>query len=416
MFILRLFAVCISIKTVFFIFFFIFLDRRTRAAIAKPALNTTDASKMNAIDSITLNDQHFASPKRKDCKLDTNLLSSMTSERATKSTTNSTTTIMNGKKSGKTAKKQAQSITKYFHNSDEYNNEFANVKDDIQSNADTKPSESNTTLPMNNNKSDEGTNLENNITEQKPSTDAIHNGQVLLSPDAKASLLNGVKQTTPHRIVCHSSPTKKQRLYVKSPVKDPAKSFSSLNIRDAASPKAKTNRKKDQLKSRRKLNVENCENGDSVTNGSVHSDATTLSNGDASASKTDEQNAVNQNNEFKLPNGTAPRRVHDTLLTQFFPIRRSVRKTKKAVEQEQSRSIEIAIEKQLEDGLDVEMFEGKGRGIVAARPFQRGEFVVEYIGELIDQTEADRREEEYARNADFGCYMYYFKHKEQQWW
>lgn len=103
-------------------------------------------------------------------------------------------------------------------------------------------------------------------------------------------------------------------------------------------------------------------------------------------------------------------------LTDYFPVRRSIRKTKKAVEQEYLRRIEIAIEKQSEDGLVVKVFKEKGRGICAGRPFARGEFVVEYIGDLIEQNEAYRREEIYAKNSSVGCYMYYFKHKEQQWW
>lgn len=103
-------------------------------------------------------------------------------------------------------------------------------------------------------------------------------------------------------------------------------------------------------------------------------------------------------------------------LTDYFPVRRSIRKTKRAVEQEHLRHIEIAIEKQSEDGLVVKWFKDKGRGICAGRPFARGEFVVEYIGDLIEQSEADRREEIYAKNSSVGCYMYYFKHKEQQWW
>lgn len=103
-------------------------------------------------------------------------------------------------------------------------------------------------------------------------------------------------------------------------------------------------------------------------------------------------------------------------MTDFFPVRRSIRKTKKAVEQEYLRHIEKAIEQQSEDGLVVKLFKDKGRGICAGRPFARGEFVVEYIGDLIEQNEADRREEIYAKDTAFGCYMYYFKHKEQQWW
>lgn len=108
--------------------------------------------------------------------------------------------------------------------------------------------------------------------------------------------------------------------------------------------------------------------------------------------------------------------IQSKQMTDFFPVRRSIRKTKRAVEQEYLRHIEKAIEHQQEDGLVVKCFKDKGRGICAGRPFTRGEFVVEYIGDLIEQNEADRREEIYAKDTAFGCYMYYFKHKEQQWW
>lgn len=62
------------------------------------------------------------------------------------------------------------------------------------------------------------------------------------------------------------------------------------------------------------------------------------------------------------------------------------------------------------------MFEGKGRGIVASRKFFKGEYVVEYAGELITMEEAQRRESLYAKDENIGCYMYYFKHKNQQHW
>lgn len=109
-------------------------------------------------------------------------------------------------------------------------------------------------------------------------------------------------------------------------------------------------------------------------------------------------------------------KVQSKQLTDYFPVRRSIRKTKRTVEQEYLRHIEKAIESQCEDGLVVKVFKDKGRGICAGRPFKRNEFVVEYIGDLIEQNEADRREEMYAKDTTYGCYMYYFKHKEQQWW
>lgn len=122
---------------------------------------------------------------------------------------------------------------------------------------------------------------------------------------------------------------------------------------------------------------------------------------------------INQIEALQIKNAVVKK---STQMTDFFPIRRSVRKTKRAVEQETRRQIELALEKQYEDGLVVKVFKDKGRGICANRPFRRGEFVVEYIGELIEQNEADRREEIYAKDSKLGCYMYYFKHKEQQWW
>lgn len=66
--------------------------------------------------------------------------------------------------------------------------------------------------------------------------------------------------------------------------------------------------------------------------------------------------------------------------------------------------------------LQVHNFEGKGRGIVTTRHFCKGEFVVEYAGELIDMCEAKEREKSYAQDQNTGCYMYYFKYRNSQYW
>ncbi|KAJ8931149.1 hypothetical protein NQ314_015978 [Rhamnusium bicolor] len=102
-------------------------------------------------------------------------------------------------------------------------------------------------------------------------------------------------------------------------------------------------------------------------------------------------------------------------LTEYFPVRRSVRKTTKTVLEEKQRILEQALRKELEEGLEVRCFEGKGRGVVAARDFNRGDFVVEYSGDLVDIVEAKVREEKYAQDQNTGCYMYYFKHNGQQY-
>lgn len=64
----------------------------------------------------------------------------------------------------------------------------------------------------------------------------------------------------------------------------------------------------------------------------------------------------------------------------------------------------------------VRSIKSKGRGVFATHDFHRGEFVVEYSGELIDIQEAYRREEEYEQDENTGCYMYYFKLKDQHYW
>ncbi|KAI4454630.1 n-lysine methyltransferase kmt5a [Holotrichia oblita] len=102
-------------------------------------------------------------------------------------------------------------------------------------------------------------------------------------------------------------------------------------------------------------------------------------------------------------------------LTEFFPVRRSIRKTKKTVLEEKQKFLEEALRSGKEDGLLIREFDGKGRGVIAGRTFFKGDFVVEYSGELIDINEARLREQKYAQDQSTGCYMYYFKHKNQQY-
>ena len=66
--------------------------------------------------------------------------------------------------------------------------------------------------------------------------------------------------------------------------------------------------------------------------------------------------------------------------------------------------------------MQVALFPCKGRGVVATRPFARGEFVVEYAGTLVDLEEARRRERVYSQDQSTGCYMYYFTCKDHNWW
>ena len=65
-------------------------------------------------------------------------------------------------------------------------------------------------------------------------------------------------------------------------------------------------------------------------------------------------------------------------------------------------------------GLAVMVIPGKGRGVIALKTYQKGDFVVEYAGELIDRVVAKEREFEYSLDITKGSYMSYFNHRNKQ--
>ncbi|XP_050314886.1 N-lysine methyltransferase KMT5A-A-like [Anthonomus grandis grandis] len=100
-------------------------------------------------------------------------------------------------------------------------------------------------------------------------------------------------------------------------------------------------------------------------------------------------------------------------VTDFFAVRKSIRKTKKQVLREQQRTLEELIRNEVEDGLECRFTKGKGRAVFATKNFEKGSFVVEYSGDFISLTEANCREKQYAEDETTGCYMYYFKYNDQ---
>lgn len=237
------------------------------------------------------------------------------------------------------------------------------------------------------------------------------------------------KPATPHRILCPSP--------VKNPiVASPSTALAHLNIQS----KRSTRR---NVKSKRRLHTKESENAleeaevANPTSTNNVSNVTTSSSGalikpdldkkkpvlNDSVNPTAQQNTNNNNQSSKqneVPTAvptSAPKHGEtgtNKKLTDFFQVRRSVRKTKKEVQWERERDIEKAIREERETGLKIAHFEGKGRGIITTRPFMKGEFVVEYIGDLITVSEAKEREQIYAEDDNTGCYMYYFKHKNVQ--
>lgn len=98
-------------------------------------------------------------------------------------------------------------------------------------------------------------------------------------------------------------------------------------------------------------------------------------------------------------------------------VRRSVRRTASELLREETEKINCQLRKDNDDnlGIEVKMFPEKGRGVVTTRVRVKGEFVVEYAGDIINMEDASSREEEYSRDKTKGCYMYYFKHQDVQY-
>lgn len=52
----------------------------------------------------------------------------------------------------------------------------------------------------------------------------------------------------------------------------------------------------------------------------------------------------------------------------------------------------------------------------AVKGFKKGEFVVEYHGDLLPLAEAKEKEALYAQDPGAGCYMYYFQYHGKTYW
>ncbi|XP_075290971.1 N-lysine methyltransferase KMT5A isoform X2 [Opisthocomus hoazin] len=103
-------------------------------------------------------------------------------------------------------------------------------------------------------------------------------------------------------------------------------------------------------------------------------------------------------------------RTPNRKVTDYYPVRRSSRKSKSELETEERRKIDELIASGKEEGMKIDYIDGKGRGVIATKHFNRGEFVVEYHGDLIEITDAKKREAVYAQDPSTGCYMYYFQY------
>lgn len=55
-----------------------------------------------------------------------------------------------------------------------------------------------------------------------------------------------------------------------------------------------------------------------------------------------------------------------------------------------------------------------GKGIFTAKDFKKGDFLLEYRGDLLEYSEAKEKEKQY--NEDDGSFMFYFRYYEVSKW
>jgi len=93
----------------------------------------------------------------------------------------------------------------------------------------------------------------------------------------------------------------------------------------------------------------------------------------------------------------------------FMPIRRSERRPKKNQTADIIQKLQNIGTDDSRLPLEIRDIPGKNRGVVPTKKLSKGDFAVEYAGELIEHSTAEERENKYAMDVSKGCYMYYFK-------
>ncbi|XP_045190839.2 uncharacterized protein LOC123547644 [Mercenaria mercenaria] len=105
----------------------------------------------------------------------------------------------------------------------------------------------------------------------------------------------------------------------------------------------------------------------------------------------------------------------ESLFIDQFPLRRSKRKISIEMQNQKYKDLLKKIVTGCEDGLMMVHTENKGRGVIATKKFQHGDFVVEYSGDLIGIKEAKLRNAEYSKDPSKGCYMYFFEFENKKY-
>ncbi|BHF66826.1 histone H4-K20 monomethylation [Sparganum proliferum] len=109
------------------------------------------------------------------------------------------------------------------------------------------------------------------------------------------------------------------------------------------------------------------------------------------------------------PHNTGAVKYLQTQLTGFT-VHRTARQVAKDLQKQREADVVLSILNSEESGMKVIFTDVKGRGVISTRTFFAGEFIVEYAGELISDSEARLREAEYKKNPNLGSFMFYFTH------
>uniref|UniRef100_A0A0N4ZKF2 [histone H4]-lysine(20) N-methyltransferase n=1 Tax=Parastrongyloides trichosuri TaxID=131310 RepID=A0A0N4ZKF2_PARTI len=124
----------------------------------------------------------------------------------------------------------------------------------------------------------------------------------------------------------------------------------------------------------------------------------------------------NRYKENQPPNIIKDEALTNHKITEYFPVRKSTRKTASQIEKERKTQLEFEIcTKANEDHLEIYTDKVKGRGCKTRKIFKKGDFVIEYIGTLLSAKAANKLEKEYKKDENLGSYMYYFNHKGRNW-
>jgi histone-lysine N-methyltransferase SETD8 len=87
----------------------------------------------------------------------------------------------------------------------------------------------------------------------------------------------------------------------------------------------------------------------------------------------------------------------------------------KSKEQRKHQDLAAEAERTHDNDLPLEVKDtiDKGRGVFATEALKRGDFVLEYSGELLSGREARERDLAYSHDYSLGSYLYFFKWKNQ---